>query len=251
MDAELVGVLDLPHDSPWPILLALTLSFVFTALVVGHFGIAACLAVLCLLALLGWHATEPEGGAHPAARRGQPNAWWGMAIVLASEGTLFAAMIGTYVYLRFRTPAWPPDGLPRPSLAGPLVASLVLAGGAVLTVLAARAARLGQLARARVLLGASLVVGCGYLAYQVDAYRDSLARFHVSRDAYSSITYTLLAADHAHVAVGVLLTAWLLWKLRRGLTPYRVHAATAIAWYVGFVVLATFLVTATLLSARA
>jgi cytochrome c oxidase subunit I+III len=252
VDAEVARVLDLPHDSPWPVVLALTISLVFAALVVGHFGVAALLGILCVLALVGWHSHEPEEGAvRVDTRRSQPTAWWGMAIVLASEGTLFAAMIATYFYLSFRTPSWPPDGIHRPSLAGPIVAALVLAVGGVLMVLAAREARRGGLGRARALLAASILVGCGYLVYQTSSFLDSLDRFHVSRDAYSSIYYTMLAADHAHVAVGVLLGIWLLWKLRNGLTAYRAHAATAIAWYAAFVVLATFLVTATLLTPRA
>ena len=87
VDAELAGVLDLPHESPWPVLLALTLSFVFAALVVGHFGVAAVLGVLCLLALLGWHADEPEEGAvRMRGRRGQPTAWWGMRSCSRARG---------------------------------------------------------------------------------------------------------------------------------------------------------------------
>ena len=35
--------------------------------------------------------------------------------------------------------------------------------------------------------------------------RDQLQRFRISSDAYSSIYYTLLGADHAHVFVGILL----------------------------------------------
>jgi cytochrome c oxidase subunit I+III len=60
VDAHLVEVLELPHESPWPVLLALSLSLVFAALVVGRFGVAAFLAVLCVLSLLGWHSSEPE-----------------------------------------------------------------------------------------------------------------------------------------------------------------------------------------------
>ena len=78
-----------------------------------------------------------------------------------------------------------------------------------------------------------------------------LQRFHVSRDAYSSIYYTLLGADHAHVAVGVLLGLWLLWKLARRPHGLPGHAAPAIAWYWYFVAWPRSLVTATLLSARA
>ena len=81
-------------------------------------------------------------------------------------------------------------------------------------------------------------------------YRDQLDLFHPSANAYSSIHYTLMAADDAHIAVGVGLVVWLLWKLRSGLTRYRAVGTLAIAWYWHFVDLATLLVTATLLTAR-
>jgi len=69
------------------------------------------------------------------------------------------------------------------------------------------------------------------------------------RNAYSSIYYTLLGADHAHVALGVLFDLWLLGKLATGLTRYRVRATWAIALYWHAVNLITVVVIATLLSA--
>ncbi|MDX6508119.1 MAG: cytochrome c oxidase subunit [Gaiellaceae bacterium] len=60
VDGRLSEIVRMPHESPWPIVLALTLSLVFVMLVVQHFGAAAIMAVFCLLALLGWHSQEPE-----------------------------------------------------------------------------------------------------------------------------------------------------------------------------------------------
>jgi cytochrome c oxidase subunit I+III len=61
-DAEPSEVVVMPHGSPWPVLLALSLSLVFTALVIGRFGVAAFLGVLCVFTLLGWHSKEPQEG---------------------------------------------------------------------------------------------------------------------------------------------------------------------------------------------
>ena len=66
---------------------------------------------------------------------------------------------------------------------------------------------------------------------QVHDYADQLTLLDIGRDAYSSIYYTLLGAAHAHVAAGLLFDLWLLWKLARGLTTYRVRAVQAIAFY--------------------
>jgi heme/copper-type cytochrome/quinol oxidase subunit 3 len=68
-------------------------------------------------------------------------------------------------------------------------------------------------------------------------------------NAYSSIYYTLLGADHVHVAVGIVLVVWLLWKLLRGLTMYRLNAIQAIAIYWHAVNLLTLIVIGVLTSA--
>jgi heme/copper-type cytochrome/quinol oxidase subunit 3 len=189
--------------------------------------------------------------AYAAARRtGPPAAWWGMAILIASEATLFVCFIATYYYLRFTTVTWPPDGLPGPKLLAPLVLTPCLAATSVPMQLASQAARAGRLAATRLFVAGALVVQCGYLAYEVHDFRDQLGTFDATRDAYSSIYYTLLGADHGHVFLGILFNLWLLGKLTRGLTTYRVHAAQAIAWYWHFVNVLTIVVIATLLSAR-
>jgi cytochrome c oxidase subunit III len=200
------------------------------------------------------HTTEADGTAAVvgavARRTGPPAAWWGMLMLIASEATLFASLVGTYYFLHFTTPTWPPDGLPAPRLGIPLL----LVGCLVLTSipmqLAARAAATGRLAATRLFVFAALVVQAGYFAYEVDDFADQLARFPITRDAYSSIYYTLLGADHAHVAAGILFNLWLLAKLTGGLTRFRVNATQAIAWYWHAVNILTLVVIGTLLSAR-
>jgi cytochrome c oxidase subunit I len=256
-DAKLAGIIAMPHGSPWPILLAFTLSLVFAALVVVRNGVALVMGILCLLVLLGWHSQEPRSaevrGSSPALSRrlGRPTAWWGMMILIASEATLFAALFGSYYFLRFNASAWPPSGVPEPRVAVPIALAGALALTSAPMQLASRAARTGRAAATRVFVAAALVVQAAYLAYELHDYRDQLHASGITRNAYSSIYYTLLGADHAHVALGILFDLWLLTRLVRGLTTYRANAVQAIAWYWHFVNLVTFVVTATLLSARA
>jgi heme/copper-type cytochrome/quinol oxidase subunit 3 len=183
-------------------------------------------------------------------RLGRPAAWWGMMIFVASEATLFGAFVGTYFYLRFKSPAWPPDGIPEPRVVVPVILVACLVATSVPMHLASQAAQAGRLVATRLLILAALVVQCGYLAYEVHDFRDQLHAFDITRDAYSSIYYTLLGAAHAHVFVGVLFNFWLLWKLARGLTTYRVNAVQAVAWYWHAVNVITVVVLLTLLSAR-
>jgi hypothetical protein len=53
-------IVEMPHESPWPPLLALTLAGVFSMLVLGKFEIAGIMGVLTLLTLIGWHSKEPQ-----------------------------------------------------------------------------------------------------------------------------------------------------------------------------------------------
>ena len=181
-------------------------------------------------------------------RRGPSVAFWGMAMLVASEVTLFGTFIGTYYYLRFENTHWPPPGTPEPRVVVPLIMVAILAATSLPMHLAAGAAKRGRLWSTRALLLWALVVHCGYLVWAIHDYVDQL---HVSTpqdNAYSSIYYVLLGADHAHVAIGILLVVWLLWKLLRGLTMYRLNATQCVAVYWHAVNLLTLIVLGVLLS---
>jgi heme/copper-type cytochrome/quinol oxidase subunit 3 len=183
-------------------------------------------------------------------RRGPSLALWGMAMLVASEATLFGTFIGTYFYLRFGAVHWPPLGTPEPRVVIPLVMVGILVTTSLPMQLAANAARRGRLWSTRAFLVWALVLQCGYLVWAVHDYVGQLNRSAPQDNAYSSIYYVLLGADHAHVAIGVLLVVWLLWKLARGLTMYRLNAVQAVAFYWHAVNLLTLIVLGVLLSAR-
>jgi cytochrome c oxidase subunit I+III len=246
IDGYPAQVAQMPHSSPWPIVLALCLSGMFAVLVVEKYTVAAVFAVLAGLTLVAWHATEVQPRELPA--RGQPAALFGMATFIAAEAALFAMMVGTYFYLRFKNLDWPPAGIPEPKLLVPLILLGVLLASVVPMQLAYRAARVGRVARARLLVLVALVVQAGYFAMEVALYRDDLHHFSLHAHAYASIYYVLLGAAHAHVAIGILLSGWLAVKLAGGLTRYRLHALQAIALYWIAVGVLTLIATLTVLS---
>jgi heme/copper-type cytochrome/quinol oxidase subunit 3 len=246
VDARRTQRVGMPYSSPWPIVFAFIMSAFFAVLVIQKYGVAAICAVLLGLVLVGWHSEEaPTRG---APLDGRPASWWGMAMVIAAEATLFAMMIGSYFILRFKNIAWPPRGIPEPKLVVPLVMLGVLLLSLVPVQLAFRAARDGLLMRARTLLVGALIVQAGYFAMQVHLFSNDLRTFAPQTHAYGSIYYTLLGASHAHVALGLLFDVWLLWKLSRGLTQYRLNGFQAIALYWLAVGAITTVVTLTTLS---
>lgn len=185
---------------------------------------------------------------HPVRMR--PAAWWGMLILIASEAMLFACFVATYFYLRFHTAVWPPRGTPEPKVLFPVLLVAILAATSVPMQLASVSARAGRARAALLYVAAALVVQAGYFAYEVHDFRDQLQRFDATSSAYGSIYHTLLGADHGHVLLGILFNLWLLGKLARGLTRYRVNAAQAIAWYWHAVNVITVVVVLTLISPR-
>jgi heme/copper-type cytochrome/quinol oxidase subunit 3 len=184
-------------------------------------------------------------------RKGPPAALWGMGMLIASEAMLFSAFIATYFYLRFETVVWPPRGIQEPKWIVPAILVAILALTSIPMQLAWMAVRDGRVATARIHLIAAFVVQAGYFAYEVHDFDTQLHATQITHNAYTSIYYTLLGADHAHVFIGLVFDVWLLAKLARGLTVFRANATQAITWYWHFVNVVTIVVLATRLSARA
>jgi heme/copper-type cytochrome/quinol oxidase subunit 3 len=165
-------------------------------------------------------------------RVAKPNGWWGMAVFVATEATLFGTLIGSYYDLRFKTRPWPPAGIPDPKVAVPLILLGVLLSTSIFVQLAAILARRGRMATVQLALLVALIVQSGYLAMQIHLYVDDLHTFTPQGSAYGSIYFTLVGTHHAHVFAGVLLEAWLLLRFFfGGNTIYRAVGVDATAFY--------------------
>jgi heme/copper-type cytochrome/quinol oxidase subunit 3 len=194
-------------------------------------------------------ATTPLGSALAESRRvARPNGWWGMAIFVATEATLFGTMIGTYFYLRFRTVHWPPAGVPDPKVVVPLVLTGVLVLTSALMQFALASAQRARLSLVRLALIVALIVQSGYFAMQLHLFLDDLHKFSPNASAYASIYFTLVGAHHFHVVVGILLNAWLLLRFVGGITNYRLIALQATIFYWHFINVLAVVVTLTQIS---
>jgi heme/copper-type cytochrome/quinol oxidase subunit 3 len=69
----------------------------------------------------------------------------------------------------------------------------------------------------------------------VHLYLSDLDKFSPKGSAYGSIYFTLVGAHHAHVAVGMLLSLFVLARTITGLTNYRMIAIRVVALYWYFV----------------
>ncbi len=165
-------------------------------------------------------------------RAAQPNGWWGMALFLCAEVTLFGTLIATYFYLNFDSHRWPPAGIKPPSVTLPLIATGVLVTTSVPMWLAARSARAGVRRPVIWLIAVAVIVQCAYLAAQVLLFRHDLHDFTPQGSAYGSIYFTLLAFHHAHVLLGILLNLTVLAFVSiSGLTNYWLIGVRGMALY--------------------
>ena len=133
---------------------------------------------------------------------------WAMAMFIATEATLFVMLFFAYYYLGHvsRGP-WPPE---PPKLALPLTMLAVLLLSSVALHAGERAEKSGHAPRARLAIASTAVLGVAFLALQALEYREHLKTLRPTTDAYGSIFYTLTSFHAAHVALGILMLAYVL-----------------------------------------
>jgi len=133
---------------------------------------------------------------------------WAMAMFIATEASLFVMLFFTYYYLRHvsRGP-WPPEA-PKMRLA--LIMLVVLLASSVVLHAGERAEKEGRKGTARLLVGATILMGVGFLVLQAVEYRNHLKTLLPTTDAYGSIFYTITSFHGAHLVLGVLMLVYVL-----------------------------------------
>lgn len=182
------------------------------------------------------------------ARRSLPSGWWGMLLLVATEATLFGALITSYFYLRSQAVQWPPAGIEDPSVAPALALTALLLATTAPVIAASRAARRGAGGAACLLITIAVLLQAVYLVAQMVLFLDDLNAFSPRDTSYGSAYFTLLGVHHAHVAAGILLELGVLARLLGGLTNYRMIGVRTLAVYWSFVNVAAIPVVLTQLS---
>lgn len=165
-------------------------------------------------------------------------AWCGMVLFIATEATLFALLIASYWYLRFRNgPVWPPDGIEAPELTLPLVMSAILWSSSIPVHLAERGIRAGNVRRLRAGLLVGFLLGAAFLTLQVAVeYPASFDLHPPSSGAYGTLFFSLTGLHGLHVLIGLLMSVWVQVRARFGAFDAQRHVSVQnFAWYWHFV----------------
>jgi cytochrome c oxidase subunit III len=136
--------------------------------------------------------------------------WWGMAMLVVIEVVAYATLFTAYLYLRFHTPEWPPEGLAPPNLLLGVVGVMVL----MLSAATVRWASVGldreRPGQLRAGFGAAAVLALLFVL--LHALERALAGFRWDDNAYASVIWTIGMVHMLHVLTLAVIAGgvWLL-----------------------------------------
>jgi cytochrome c oxidase subunit 3 len=158
---------------------------------------------------------ETPGVTAPAAgRRGYPVGWWGMVVLIATEATIFLALLGSYFFLRAGSPEWPQGAIAPPELLRISLFSVLLIGSSVPLFWAESAIEHGRVGQLRIALFVSFVMGLAFLANQIMEFAS--LEFSIGDNAYASIFIVTTGLHGLHVVGGLLMSVMVQLKARLG-----------------------------------
>jgi len=148
-------------------------------------------------------------------------AWWGMLVVIATEGMIFLVLLAANFFLRATAKEWPPPGIEEPELLQASIYSVVLIGSSAPVFWADAAIKRGHIGQAQLGLLLSWLMGAVFLVHTVFDF-DAL-HFGWRDNSYGSIYYTIIGLHALHVFVGLLFGGLVQVKLQRGLLDANRH----------------------------
>jgi heme/copper-type cytochrome/quinol oxidase subunit 3 len=170
-----------------------------------------------------------------AAPRSASNGWWGMVLLVATEATLFAVLLASYFYVRFKTAnGWPPDAIADPKLVRAFVMTVLLTASGFVMYAAETGIRRGRQRTLVLGLGVTFLLGLAFLGLQIWETVVVAREFTPRTNTYGSLVFTITGAHSAHLVAGLLLLAWV--QARAWFAAYspRRHLGVqmaAIYWY--------------------
>ncbi len=156
---------------------------------------------------------------------------WAMVMFIATEAMLFVCLFFSYYYLGHAVPKWPPEP-PEYTLA--LVMLAVLLTSSVVLHAGERAERRGASGTARVWTGMTIGLGILFVSIQAVEYRNHLQKLQPTTDAYGSIFYTITSFHAAHLVLGLLMLAYVLFLPEIGSAekpPHRALHNASLYWH--------------------
>jgi heme/copper-type cytochrome/quinol oxidase subunit 3 len=122
--------------------------------------------------------------------------WWGTMGIIVIEGMMFALLIVAYLFLKGRSPHWPPGHFP-PALLWGTVNTLILVASTIPNHLTKRAAEHLELRKVRLWMAVALVFGVAFNIVRIFEFQSLNVWF--DENAYGSVVWMLLGFHTAHI----------------------------------------------------
>lgn len=172
----------------------------------------------------------PEHGVGPRSF-----AWWGMVWLIATEATLFALLLASYFYLRFRSPHWPPEHIEAPELMLPLIMTAILWSSSIPVHIAEKGIEKGHQGRLRWGLALGWLLGAIFFVVTVAVeWPETLHHFTPRTNAYGSMFFTVTGFHLSHVLVGLSVSAFTQVRAWQGAFDEKKHVSVqnfAMYWH--------------------
>ena len=158
--------------------------------------------------------------------------WWGNLSMMVIEGTMFAMLVASYLYLRTVNLDWPPSTVIKPDLTLPTVNLLIMLLSCIPMVIADKAAKRGNVTAVRI--GFALCVAAGIAVLVIRTMNFASLGYKWSDHAYGSFVWTAagLHTFHTIAATGestlLLVYSFLRRVVKKTLLDFR---CTAVYWY--------------------
>ena len=135
--------------------------------------------------------------------------WWGMVWLIATEATLFALLLASYFYLRFRSPHWPPEHIEAPKLMLPLIMTAILWSSSIPVHIAEKGIEKGRQGRLKWGLALGWLLGFTFLAITLGMeWPETAKEFTPRENSYGSMFFTVTGFHLSHVIVGLSVSAF-------------------------------------------
>ena len=166
--------------------------------------------------------------------RGRSIAWWGMAVLIATEAMIFATLLSSYIFVRAASKEWPLGHIEPPELELIWFFTAVLLGSSGPMFFAEHGIKKGNQARLRLGLALVFVMGATFLGFLAYEYHE--LEFGIRDNAYGTLFYTITGLHGAHVVGGLLMIGMLQIKAWMGkFTAERHETVAVIGMYWHFV----------------
>jgi heme/copper-type cytochrome/quinol oxidase subunit 3 len=152
---------------------------------------------------------------------GYDKAWWGMLVVVTTEGMIFLVLLAANFFLRATSRHWPPAGVELPELAQTSIFTAILLGSSLPIFWVDAAVKRGRMRQVQLGLALSWVMGTAFLVHTLLDFE--ALHFGWRDSAYGSVYYTIIGLHALHVLVGLLFSAVVQLKVALGRIDGRRH----------------------------